>query len=34
MKDKVVESFADLGSSGVGYDIALEISNKLQNLVF
>ena len=34
MKDKIIESFADLGSSGVGYDIALEISNKLQSLVF
>ena len=34
MKDKVVESFADLGSSGAGYDIAVEISNKLQQLYF
>ena len=34
MKDKVVHSFADLGSSGAGYDIALEISQKLQNLFF
>ena len=34
MKDKVVHSFADLGSKGAGYDIALEISNKLQNLYF
>jgi F-type H+-transporting ATPase subunit gamma len=34
MKDKVVQSFADLGSTGVGYDIALEISNKLQRLYF
>ena len=34
MKDKIVESFADLGSSGAGYDIALKISNKLQNLYF
>ena len=34
MKDKIVESFADLGSAGAGYDIALEISNKLQNLYF
>ncbi|MDC0194764.1 F0F1 ATP synthase subunit gamma [Alphaproteobacteria bacterium] len=34
MKDKVVESFADLGSSGVGYDIALEISNKIQEMYF
>ena len=34
MKDKVIESFADLGSSGAGYDKALEISNKLQKLFF
>ena len=34
MKDKVVYSFADLGSTGAGYDIALEISNKLQHLYF
>ena len=34
MKDKIVESFADLGSTGVGYDIALEISNKLQSFYF
>ena len=34
MKDKLVHSFADLGSTGAGYDIALEISNKLQNLYF
>ena len=34
MKDKIVESFADLGSAGAGYDIALQISNKLQNLYF
>ena len=34
MKDKVIHSFADLGSSGAGYDIALEISNKLQDLYF
>ena len=34
MKDKVKYSFADLGSTGAGYDIALEISNKLQNLYF
>jgi F-type H+-transporting ATPase subunit gamma len=34
MKDKVVHSFADLGSKGAGYDIALEISNKLQHLYF
>ena len=34
MKNKIIQSFADLGSSGAGYDIALEISNKLQNLYF
>ena len=34
MIDKIVESFTDLGSTGVGYDIALEISNKLQTLYF
>jgi len=34
MKDKIVESFTDLGSTGAGYDIALEISNKLQALYF
>ena len=34
MKEKIVQSFADLGSSGVDYDIALEISNKIQNMYF
>jgi len=34
MKDKITESFIELGSSGAGYDIALEISNKIQNLYF
>ena len=34
MKDRVTHSFADLGSKGAGYDIALEISNKLQSLYF
>ena len=34
MKDKVIYSFADLGSTGVGYDTALEISTKLQDLYF
>ena len=34
MKDKIVESFTDLGSTGAGYDIALDISNKLQTLYF
>tara|TARA_Y100001970_G_scaffold292457_1_gene433810 strand:+ start:2217 stop:3110 length:894 start_codon:yes stop_codon:yes gene_type:complete len=34
MKDKIIESFADLGATGAGYDIALEISNKVQSLYF
>ena len=34
MQDKIVDSFADLGSSGVGYNIALEISNKIQDMYF
>ena len=34
MNDRVIHSFADLGSTGAGYDIALEISNKLQHLYF
>ena len=32
MKDKIIESFIDLGSSGAGYDIAQQISNKIQKL--
>ena len=34
MKEKIVQSFADLGSSGVDYIIALEISNKIQSMYF
>ena len=34
MKDRIVQSFADLGSSGVDYEIALEISNKIQSMYF
>ena len=34
MKDKIIESFADLGSSGPGYDIALKISKKVQDMYF
>tara|TARA_B100000029_G_scaffold487358_1_gene542805 strand:+ start:275 stop:1174 length:900 start_codon:yes stop_codon:yes gene_type:complete len=34
MQDKVIDSYFDLGSSGAGFDIALEISNKIQNLYF
>ena len=32
MKDKIIENFIDLGSSGAGYDIAQQISNKIQKL--
>jgi F-type H+-transporting ATPase subunit gamma len=34
MKDKIIESFIDLGSKGAGYDTALQISNKIQSLYF
>ena len=34
LKDKITQSFTDLGSSGAGYDIALEISNKIQEMYF
>ena len=34
MKDRIMHSFDDLGPTGAGYDIALQISNKLQNLYF
>ena len=34
MKDKIIESFIDLGSKGAGYDTAIQISNKIQNLYF
>ena len=34
MKEKITHSFADLGSTGVSYDIALEISNKIQEMYF
>jgi len=34
MKDKIIENYADLGATGAGYDIALQISNKIQNLFF
>ena len=34
MKNKIIESYADLGSAGAGYDIALQISNKIQSLYF
>ena len=32
MNDKIIENFIDLGSSGAGYDIAQQISNKIQKL--
>ncbi len=32
MKDKIIENFIDLGSSGACYDIAQQISNKIQKL--
>ena len=34
MKDQIVESFIDLNVSNTGYDSALKISNKLQDLYF
>jgi F-type H+-transporting ATPase subunit gamma len=34
MKDKIIESFVDLGSTGAGYDTAMQISNKIQSLYF
>ena len=32
MKNKIIDSFIDLGSTGAGYETALQISNKIQNL--
>ena len=34
MKDKIIENYTDLGAAGAGYDIALNISNKVQKLYF
>ncbi len=34
MKDQIIESFADLNVSSTGYESALNISNKLQELYF
>ncbi len=34
MKNKIIESFVDLGSTGAGYDTAMQISNKIQSLYF
>ena len=34
MKDKIIESYVDLGAPGAGYDTAIQISNKIQSLYF
>ena len=34
MKSKILESFVDLGSTGASYEIALQISNKIQSLYY
>jgi len=34
MKEKIIENFVDTNVSGTGYDAALKISNKLQELYF
>ncbi len=34
LKDKIIESFIDLGISGAGYDMAQQISNKIQKLYY
>ena len=34
MKDKIIESYVDLGAKGAGYDAAIQISNKIQSLYF
>ena len=34
MKDQIIESFVDLNISNTGYESALEVSNKLQELYF
>ena len=34
MKDKIIESYVDLGATGAGYDTAIQISNKIQSLYF
>tara|TARA_B100000686_G_C16073311_1_gene610368 strand:- start:88 stop:591 length:504 start_codon:yes stop_codon:yes gene_type:complete len=34
MKDKIIENYADLGTTGANYNIAMEISNKIQELFF
>jgi len=32
MKDRILESFTDLGISGAGYDLAIKVSEKVQSL--
>ena len=34
MKDQIIESFVDLNVSNIGYESALSVSNKLQELYF
>ena len=34
MKDKIIESYVDLGATGAGYDTAIQISKKIQSLYF
>jgi len=34
MKEKIIEKYADFGSSGADYNIALDISNNIQNIFF
>ena len=34
MKDRIIESYTDLGARGAGYDKAMQISNKIQSLYF
>ena len=34
MKDKIIKSYVDLGATGAGYETALQISNKIQDLYF
>ena len=34
MKEKIIENFVDTNVSGTGYEVALKISNKLQELYF
>ena len=34
MKDKIIESYVDLGATGAGYETAIKISKKIQTLYF